>query len=64
MGQVEKSENFVALTANEVVIETRRRRIRVSIDGEVTIMQSPLHYSVLVGGLLVAVPRPDSDDKD
>ena len=64
MGQVEKSENFVALTANEVVIETRRRRIRVSIDGEVTIMQSPLHYSVLGGGLLVAVPRPDSDDKD
>ncbi len=64
MGQVEKSENFVALTASEVLIETGRRRIRVSTDGEVTIMHSPLHYRVRVGALRVAVPKPDSNAKD
>jgi YegS/Rv2252/BmrU family lipid kinase len=57
VGQAEKSENFVAITARELLIETPRSRIRVSTDGEVTIMSSPLLYSIRPRTLLVAVPE-------
>jgi diacylglycerol kinase family enzyme len=63
LGQVEKAENFVAMKTTEVTIETLRRRIRVSIDGEVTMMRSPLLYRVRPGALYVTVPKPDFDDR-
>jgi len=62
LAQVEKAEKFVAMTATEVSIETPRRRIRVSTDGEVTIMRSPLLYRVRPGALRVAVPKLDEAD--
>ena len=41
-------------------IETRRARIRVSTDGEVTEMDTPLRYRLRPGALRVLVPRRDS----
>jgi diacylglycerol kinase family enzyme len=54
-----KAGDFVAMCTTEVSIKTPRRRIRVSTDGEVTMMQPPLRYRVRPGALRVHVPVPD-----
>ena len=60
LGRVEKADEFVAMSTTEVSIETRRSRIRVATDGEVTIMRPPLRYRVRPGALRVIVPDRDS----
>ncbi len=55
-----KAGDFVAMCTTEVSIKTSRRRIRVSTDGEVTMMEPPLLYRVRPGALRVHVPVPDS----
>ena len=55
--RLRKAEDFIALTTTEVLVETRRRRVRVSTDGEVTMMQTPLQYRVRPGVLSVLVPE-------
>lgn len=56
LGRAEKAKNFIAMRATEFSIETRRRRIRVATDGEVTMMKPPLHYRARPGALNVIVP--------
>jgi diacylglycerol kinase family enzyme len=53
-----KAGDFVAMCTTEVSIKTPRKRIRVSTDGEVTMMKPPLHYRVRPGALRVHVPAP------
>lgn len=60
LGRAENAEEFVAKLTTEVSIETARRRIRVAIDGEVTMMQPPLCYRIRPGALNVIVPENDS----
>jgi YegS/Rv2252/BmrU family lipid kinase len=60
LGRVERAEEFVAMSSTEVSIETRRSRIRVATDGEVTIMRPPLRYRLRPGALRVIVPEGDS----
>jgi YegS/Rv2252/BmrU family lipid kinase len=60
LGRVEKAEEFVAMSTTEVSIETRRSRIRVATDGEVTMMRPPLRYCVRPGALRVIVPERDA----
>jgi diacylglycerol kinase family enzyme len=54
--RLETARNFESLVLPEFRIETRRRHARVSIDGEVTDLRTPLHYRVRRGGLKVIVP--------
>ncbi|HLL16482.1 MAG TPA: diacylglycerol kinase family protein [Pyrinomonadaceae bacterium] len=56
-GRLRESKDFDALCTKEVWIETRRTRLRVATDGEVTIMRSPLHYAVRPGALRVIAPK-------
>lgn len=58
-GGLRNEKDFDSLCTGEVWIETRRSRLRVATDGEVTIMQTPLHYRVLPGALRVLVPQAD-----
>lgn len=58
IGRVENAEQFVAMRATEFSIETRRGRIRVATDGEVTMMKPPLRYRVRPAALKVIVPAP------
>jgi YegS/Rv2252/BmrU family lipid kinase len=51
------AEDFVALCSSEIWIETPRRSMRVSTDGEVVVMQPPFHYRVRPGALRVIVPE-------
>ena len=55
---LETARNFEAMVLPDFVIETRKRHARVSVDGEVTDMQTPLRYRVRRGGLKTLVPAP------
>lgn len=55
-GRLHAATNFDALCAREVWIESRRPHIAVALDGEVWMMQPPLHYRVRPGALRMIVP--------
>lgn len=57
-GNLDAQPDLDSLCAPEVRIDTRRRLLHVSADGEVEVMASPLLYRVLPGALNVLVPRP------
>jgi diacylglycerol kinase family enzyme len=60
-GRLREDKDFLALCTKEVRIQTRHQRLRVAFDGEVHVMETPLHYRVVPGALRVIVPR--NDDK-
>ncbi|HEX3280952.1 MAG TPA: diacylglycerol kinase family protein [Pyrinomonadaceae bacterium] len=55
-GGLRQEKDFLAMCTKELWIETRHKRIRVALDGEVTIMEPPLHYRVLPRALRVMTP--------
>ncbi len=55
-GNLGQAEDFVSLTTDEVSIKTRHKQIRVAMDGEVAMIQSPLNYRIRPGALNVLVP--------
>ena len=58
-GDLRRQHDFDALSAQEIWIETpHRRHLRVSTDGEVTVLSTPLHYRVRPGALRVLTPAP------
>lgn len=54
--RLRQAEDFEMLETAELVIRPERRRIRVAADGEVLMMQGPLHYRIRPGALQVKVP--------
>jgi len=54
-GQLRAAADFDALVTTGVDIETRRARLSVAIDGEVTSMTAPLHYRTRPRALRVIV---------
>ncbi|MFM9916512.1 MAG: diacylglycerol/lipid kinase family protein [Rhizobacter sp.] len=56
VGRLRQSRDFDALTATELLIETRRKRLHVAADGEVWSMATPLRYRVRPGALRVIIP--------
>lgn len=50
-------KDFDALCVEDVAIETRRRGLRVSTDGEVTLMTAPFRFRVRRAALQVIVPE-------
>jgi len=56
MGRLRQARDFDILAAQALVVRTRHRRMRVATDGEVRVMQTPLHYRVRPGVLRVRVP--------
>lgn len=57
---VSKEKDFIALSTEEIWLKTRHRHVRVAVDGEVMVMQPPLHYRVRPLSLRVLVPRETS----
>jgi diacylglycerol kinase family enzyme len=55
-GRLAQERDFDVLSAQSLDIETRHKRIRVATDGEVTIMATPLRYTIRPGALSVIVP--------
>jgi diacylglycerol kinase family enzyme len=64
LGGLRNEEDFDALCTKEIWIETRRPRLRVATDGEVSIMPTPLHYRVRPGALRVMVPNEEDESTE
>jgi diacylglycerol kinase family enzyme len=59
-GRLREEKDFLALLTDKVKIETRHKRVRVAFDGEVDVMETPLHYQSRPGALRVMVPEVES----
>jgi diacylglycerol kinase family enzyme len=55
------AREFEAIGAEEIVVGMRRRHVRVAIDGEIRILETPLRYRMRRGALRVAVPQDPAD---
>jgi len=60
LGRLSDDKDLVSLTTDQVWIETRRKRLHIARDGEVSRMKSPLHYRVLPNALRVMVPPAEN----
>jgi diacylglycerol kinase family enzyme len=56
LGRFRRDRDFDVYRAREAWIEPRQKRVGVALDGEVTILNTPLHFRSLPGALLVIVP--------
>jgi diacylglycerol kinase family enzyme len=56
--RLHQASDFEAVTARSVTVRTRRNRLSVASDGEVTLMQTPLEYRCRPLALRVVVPAP------
>jgi YegS/Rv2252/BmrU family lipid kinase len=57
LGRLREDKDFLALASNEVKIQARRKRLRVAFDGEIDLLDTPLHYRVRTRALRVIVPK-------
>jgi len=58
LGRLEQDRGFHSFTLPGVEVRTRRRSLRVSLDGEVVRMSSPIRYLVRPRALRVLAPIP------
>ena len=56
-GRLRQVRDFDAILATEIVVESRRKRLRVATDGEVTVMTPPLRYRIRPASLVVMRPE-------
>jgi diacylglycerol kinase family enzyme len=61
-GNLQQAKDFVSLCTDEIWIETRRKQLRVAMDGEVSMLETPLHYRVRPAALRVIVPAKTEDE--
>lgn len=62
-GRVKQWKDFEQVLAEDVSIQTRRKRIHVAFDGEVTVVRTPLKYTILPKALRVLVPAHKAEDE-
>jgi len=60
LGRLEQDRDFHSFTLPGVEIRTRRRSLRVSLDGEVVQMASPIRYTIRPRALRVLTPMPEA----
>ncbi len=58
-GGLRQEKDFLALCTREIWIGTKHKRVRVALDGEVRVMDPPLHYRVRPQELRVLAPMND-----
>lgn len=56
-GRLREHHEFDVFRAREVTVTTRSSRVSASLDGELYILRSPLHYEICPGALRVIVPQ-------
>ncbi len=59
LGTWQQDEELETLTATQLVVHSRRRRLKMVNDGEVRQMEPPLHYRIRPKALRVLAPRSD-----
>ena len=60
-GRLRNDKDFLAIQASEVTIKTRHKRVRVAFDGEIGVMDGPLHYRVRPHALRVIGPERQAE---
>ncbi|MES2283963.1 MAG: diacylglycerol kinase family protein [Pseudomonadota bacterium] len=63
-GRLKQAKDFEMLQARTLTVESRHRQLRVSTDGEVNLMETPLVYKIVPRSLNVFVPAPDHANKE
>jgi len=63
-GRLRQAGDFESMLARKLVIETPQASRRVSTDGEVTVMETPLNYRIRPQVLSVIVPQPSASRPD
>lgn len=63
LGGLHQEKDFVALRTKEIRIETRQKRVRVALDGEVKSLAPPLHYRARPAALRVLTPASGSSSR-
>ena len=59
--RLDQARDFDVLTASGFTVKTRHRRLRVATDGEINMMDTPLHYRLRPASLRVFVPAEKED---
>jgi YegS/Rv2252/BmrU family lipid kinase len=62
-GGLRQEKDFFAMCTREVRIDTKHTRLRVALDGEVTVLTPPLHYRTRPGALRVLTPASTNEAK-
>lgn len=57
-GRTEPGRDYDMLAVTEASVRTRRRRIRIALDGEVTRMETPIRFAIRRAALSVLAPPP------
>ena len=60
IGRLKQADDFDALGAQTITIESRHARLHVATDGEVAVMEPPLEYRIRPRALRVIVPRTEA----
>jgi len=55
-GGLSQEKDFTAMCTPDVRIDSKHHRLRVALDGEVTVLTPPLHYRTRPGALRVLTP--------
>ena len=58
LGRLNQAADFDMVHAKHIEVQTRRERVHIATDGEISVMQTPLRFRVVPGALKVIVPRP------
>ena len=61
VNRTKENHDFDLLRPTEFRIESRRRFLRVALDGEIHKMKTPLNYRIRPKALRVLIPRPDEN---
>ena len=56
-GRLRQTHDFEEISVEEIIFETRKKRILVAFDGEVETLETPLYYQIHPKALRVIVPK-------
>jgi len=62
-GKLREAKDFETFCTDEIIIETRRKKLLVAFDGEVKPMETPLRYRIRPNALRVIVPKQVKSEK-
>ncbi len=60
-GKLNRTDAFSVVSGTEFWVDSHKKDMHVSIDGEILTLQPPLHYEILPGALRVLIPRKKED---
>jgi diacylglycerol kinase family enzyme len=61
-GRLRQAGDFEEIETEEITIETRKKRILVAFDGEISMMETPLNYKIRARELNVIVPAESGEE--